>query len=385
MKSIIFYFLFLLNSADSCLKINYAEPRNVNFGFLEPINLISAACACKSLALDSSNLQNEIGNLPVYPHLSAYPLKAPIISIDDCSIAVNCEGDYSLVVFDTDKVTNFDKYSADGFCDPFTQTWKIDINGSGNFTTFQTLRGLCVDFSRQNTRAPPKTTPAPEKCDCQFKTLYRLNLIREVGETDIYYNLSTYPIEGSHTPLYGCNGTFSCDPNYDLIVFNDQNKYFMYGKNPAEGYCDSNSQQWKVNDGSGNYFSTSRTGVCVDYSPPTSCKSCRNILDIFQAPTDDQGYYYFAIDQEGVKDCRLMILGCVRNSTEEHCESSTVYAVNNVGTYNVTTITSEIATESYLLCGDNGVYTERYPRGFLVENISKVYCEFKNCVKKVPA
>ncbi|EGT46087.1 hypothetical protein CAEBREN_19604 [Caenorhabditis brenneri] len=331
MKTIIFYFLFLLNSADSCLKINYAEPRNFIFAFLEPINLISAACACKSVALDSSNLQNEIGNLPIYPHLYAYPLKAPTISVDDCSGTVYCEGDYSLVVFDTDKVTNV------------------------------------------------------EKCDCQFKTLYRLNLMREVGETDIYYNLSTYPIEGSHTPLYGCNGTLSCDPNYDLIVFNDENKYFMYGKNPAEGYRDASSHQWKVNDGSGNYFSTSRTGVCVDYSPPTNCKSCRNVLDIFQAPTDDQGYYYFAIDQEGIKECRLMILGCVRNSTEEHCESSTVYAVNNVGTYNVTTIMSAITTESYLLCGDNGVYTERYPRGLLVENISKVYCEFKNCVKKVPA
>ncbi|EGT46096.1 hypothetical protein CAEBREN_10908 [Caenorhabditis brenneri] len=140
MKAVVFYFLFLLKSADSCLKINYAEP---------------PPCACESLALDSSNMQNEIGSVDFYQNVSAYSVKAPIVSIDDCSGTVYCEGEYSLVVFDTDKVTMFDKYSADGFCDPFTQTWNVDKDGSGSLTTFKTLRGLCVDYS------PPKTTPKP--------------------------------------------------------------------------------------------------------------------------------------------------------------------------------------------------------------------------------
>ncbi|CAL2028756.1 unnamed protein product [Caenorhabditis brenneri] len=133
MKSLVFYFLFLLNSANSCLKINYAEP---------------PACACQSLAVDSSNMQTEIGSVAFFQNVSAHPVKAPIISIDDCSGTVYCEGDYSLVVFDTDKVTMFDKYSADGFCDPFTQAWKIDKDGSGSFITFKTLRGLCVNYCR---------------------------------------------------------------------------------------------------------------------------------------------------------------------------------------------------------------------------------------------
>ncbi|EGT46085.1 hypothetical protein CAEBREN_04592 [Caenorhabditis brenneri] len=135
MTAVFFYFFFLLNSADSCLKINYAEP---------------PACACKSLALDSLNMQNEIGSVDFYQNVSAHSVKAPIISIDDCSGTVYCEGDYSLVVFDTDKVTMFDKYSADGFCDSYTQTWKMGKDGSGSFTTFKSLRGLCVDYS------PPK-------------------------------------------------------------------------------------------------------------------------------------------------------------------------------------------------------------------------------------
>ena len=50
-------------------------------------------------------MQNEIGNVDFYQNVSAYPVKAPIISIDDCSGTVYCEGDYSLVVVDTDKVT----------------------------------------------------------------------------------------------------------------------------------------------------------------------------------------------------------------------------------------------------------------------------------------
>ncbi|EGT46075.1 hypothetical protein CAEBREN_00282 [Caenorhabditis brenneri] len=102
-------------------------------------------------------MQSEIGSVAFYQNVSSYPVKAPVISIDDCSGTMYCEGDYSLVVFDTDKVTMFDKYSADGFCDPYTQTWNVDKDGSGSLTTFKTLRGLCVDYS------PPKTTPKPEK------------------------------------------------------------------------------------------------------------------------------------------------------------------------------------------------------------------------------
>ncbi|CAL2028770.1 unnamed protein product [Caenorhabditis brenneri] len=206
MKAAVFYFLFFLNSADSCLKINYAEP---------------PACACKSLALDSSNMQTEIGSVAFYGNVSAYPVKAPIISIDDCSGTVFCEGDYSLVVFDTDKVTMFDKYSADGFCDPFTQTWNVDKDGSGSLTTYKTLRGLCVDYS------PPKTTPKPEvncmscptyiedffnpdyskKSDISFRIVY------------IHEDLSELPPEnGCRRMKVECSSTDSCE-SIEIIAY----------------------------------------------------------------------------------------------------------------------------------------------------------------------
>ncbi|EFO85453.1 hypothetical protein CRE_10740 [Caenorhabditis remanei] len=126
--AIIFSPFFLL-FVESCLKINYSTPPK---------------CECKSLALDSSNMQQNIGTSSFYPNISLHSVQSPIISIDDCALAAHCNNEnYDLVGFDPLKATMFGKYNAEGFCDPYTQKWLIDDGDGSGLTTYPHFFGIC--------------------------------------------------------------------------------------------------------------------------------------------------------------------------------------------------------------------------------------------------
>ncbi|EFP02999.1 hypothetical protein CRE_28139 [Caenorhabditis remanei] len=135
---------FFLLFVESCLKINYSTPPK---------------CECKSLALDASNMQQNIGTSSFYPNISLHSVHSPIVSIDDCVLTAHCMENYDLVGFDPEKATMFGKYNAEGFCDPYTQKWIID-NGDGvGLTTYPQFFGICVDYSKQATTPVPRISP----------------------------------------------------------------------------------------------------------------------------------------------------------------------------------------------------------------------------------
>ncbi|EFO89162.1 hypothetical protein CRE_17483 [Caenorhabditis remanei] len=123
---------FFFHFVETCLKINYSTPPK---------------CECKSLALDSSNMQQNIGTSSFYPNISLHSVQSPIISIDDCALAAHCNNEnYDLVGFDPLKATMFGKYNAEGFCDPYTQKWLIDDGDGSGLTTYPQFFGICVDY-----------------------------------------------------------------------------------------------------------------------------------------------------------------------------------------------------------------------------------------------
>ncbi|KAF1756147.1 hypothetical protein GCK72_012600 [Caenorhabditis remanei] len=82
---------FFFHFVETCLKINYSTPPK---------------CECKSLALDSSNMQQNIGTSSFYPNISLHSVQSPIISIDDCALTAHCNNEnYDLVGFDPLKAT----------------------------------------------------------------------------------------------------------------------------------------------------------------------------------------------------------------------------------------------------------------------------------------
>ncbi|UMM14837.1 hypothetical protein L5515_002496 [Caenorhabditis briggsae] len=105
--------------------------------------LDGAACACKTLKLDSFNIkENEVEDNALYDLVLSSTIKSPGILIDDCSVQVHCEIGAELYIFDTDKGAKIGDYSLDGFCDPYQQKWQLDT-GNG-MDQYKELKGVCV-------------------------------------------------------------------------------------------------------------------------------------------------------------------------------------------------------------------------------------------------
>ncbi|PIC53934.1 hypothetical protein B9Z55_003406 [Caenorhabditis nigoni] len=103
----------------------------------------TAACACKTLKLDSSNIkENEVKDNDLYDLVLSSEIKSPEILIDDCSVQVRCEGGSELYIFDTDKGAEIGDFALDGFCDLYQQKWQVDT-GNG-IEQYKELKGVCV-------------------------------------------------------------------------------------------------------------------------------------------------------------------------------------------------------------------------------------------------
>ncbi|EFO96594.1 hypothetical protein CRE_29214 [Caenorhabditis remanei] len=92
----------------------------------------------------------------------------------------------------------------------------------------------------------------------------------------------------------GCSVYFGCDEFYDLVILDPTLNPMVtkFGAYPAEGFCDTRTQKWMVDDGSGSGFKafSQMNGICVDYRPK-NCSCGR--FDLLSVPVYNAGGLMF--------------------------------------------------------------------------------------------
>ncbi|EFO96553.1 hypothetical protein CRE_23140 [Caenorhabditis remanei] len=148
------YFLFFISFIEACLKINNLQPTTT---------LAPNSCRCEAIPLNSTTIHAYIQpSNPFYLVLSTATLFAPTVSIDECSVMMWCDGDYSLVVFDDTSLGKiFGAYPANGFCDAESQEWLVDTREGLGLTRFNQLYGICfIAPTTPSTTSSTVTTPS---------------------------------------------------------------------------------------------------------------------------------------------------------------------------------------------------------------------------------
>ncbi|CCD73040.1 Recep_L_domain domain-containing protein [Caenorhabditis elegans] len=82
-----------------------------------------------------------------------------------------CDGEAELFIFDKTSIKEFGAYAAEGFCDPYTQTVSVDLNGV--LTTITNLYGICV-------------LPT-DRCACQSLAIQPSNIFQNIPRGHPYY------------------------------------------------------------------------------------------------------------------------------------------------------------------------------------------------------
>ncbi|PIC53772.1 hypothetical protein B9Z55_003330 [Caenorhabditis nigoni] len=232
---LLFLLLISVTVIHGCLRVRSPEPPK---------------CECHSLAIGQQQTP-EIENHHFYQNISNQALEPPTIVLEDCSISMGCDPEYSLVVFDTEDAVMFGEYGLDGMCDPYTQTWMAD-DGS-QLRTFNRLYGACVGYG---------------KCLCYSTAITKENIDDLLGNHPFKTNISGYALKDPYMNLEDCSVSFGCDEGFSLVMLNSD-EAVMFGEYPADGFCDSTSQTWQVADETGNLRVFDKIyGACVDYGTP---------------------------------------------------------------------------------------------------------------------
>ncbi|CAL2028225.1 unnamed protein product [Caenorhabditis brenneri] len=212
-------------------------------------------CECPILALSSSNIAQHVGDHAFYKNVSGYPMSTPVFKSEGCLAEMDCEGDYSLVLFDKETVTMLGANSAIGYCNPRIQKWDVDTVSGTGLTPFDRLFGICVDYS-------------PAKCECPVLAMSFSNIAQNVGSHQFYQNVSGYPMVTPVVKSEDCSVSMYCEGDYSLVLF-DKETAIMLGAYSADGICDPRTQKWQVDTGSGAAFTSFDRlfGICVNYAP----------------------------------------------------------------------------------------------------------------------
>ncbi|EFP12776.1 hypothetical protein CRE_05053 [Caenorhabditis remanei] len=251
--------LLLPSVVQSCLKVRTVEPPK---------------CECLYDALDKNDFYDTIDSHPFYSNLTFYgsdKFAKPIVEADECYVSLYCEGDFSLVVLDTQKTTIFGAYPADGMCDPLVQKWLVD--DETGFGYYDRLYGTCVDF---NNGGHLPSTKNPKTCGCVYKSLDSDNVKEYASHFDIYPTLlSKYKLEPallSGTTEDGCATHWHCSSNnLKKIVVEQSRAYETTGPEVVTCYYfeDKNSYEWSIIPGDNkDAMSTFIYVTCIDYAVP---------------------------------------------------------------------------------------------------------------------
>eukprot|EP00081_Caenorhabditis_elegans_P017273 NP_497396.1 Uncharacterized protein CELE_Y82E9BR.7 [Caenorhabditis elegans] len=183
-----------------------------------------------------------------------------------------CEGEAKLFIFDKTSIREFGEYSAEGFCDPYTQTISVDLNAQ--LITITNLYGICV--------------LSTDRCACQSLALHSSNIFENIPKGHPYFrNVTLNNINNPVIKLEDCAISMYCEGDYKLL----------FGSLSADGFCEASTQTWSIDDGSGKLVTINQmNGVCVKNSK-CPCAS----LEISSGNSE----YYLGQDsfyQESVKD-----------------------------------------------------------------------------------
>ncbi|EFO97026.1 hypothetical protein CRE_26800 [Caenorhabditis remanei] len=120
-------------------------------------------------------------------------------------------------------------------------------------------------------------TVKPPKCECQSLALSTSNIESIIGNHEFYKsNISKYSIRAPKISIDDCNTQMYCEGVYSLVVFDDIEKYHVFGAYSADGLCDPFTQKWLVDDGSATLTTYGKMqGVCVDYTTKAYTCPCR--------------------------------------------------------------------------------------------------------------
>ncbi|PIC53764.1 hypothetical protein B9Z55_003327 [Caenorhabditis nigoni] len=240
---LLFLLLISVTVIHGCLRVSSPKPPK---------------CECPSLAIGKQQT-SEIENHNFYPNISNQALEPPTIVLEDCSISIGCDPEYSLVIFDTDDAVMFGEYGVDGMCEPYTQTWMAD--DGGQLRKFNRLYGACVGYGQ---------------CLCYSATVNEETFDAILGNHPRKEYIIGNALKDPYMIVEDCSISFRCDDPYILVLFSSH-EHARFGKYPADGYCDSISQTWQVAVYNGELITLDKIwGVCVDYGtraatkPPTS-------------------------------------------------------------------------------------------------------------------
>ncbi|EFO96557.1 hypothetical protein CRE_23137 [Caenorhabditis remanei] len=252
----------------------------------------SQLCICEIERLDNSNIQDFIpATNPFYSTIASAKLSNPLVTATFCAVTVGCVDGASLMVFDDTGLGKwFGAQPAIGKCDRNYSTWDVDTgNGADDLTSFNQIYGTCVAdnddisttiittsslspnaTSSNTTTVSSATTPAT--CNCQYEALDSSNIQNYLNETNPFYStLLTATIKGPVFFTTECVTSLHCDPDYNLIIFDDTGLAKMFGGNPAEGTCNPMSKTWDVDTGNGESTSFHQMfGTCLMKLNPTT-------------------------------------------------------------------------------------------------------------------
>ncbi|EGT42869.1 hypothetical protein CAEBREN_24756 [Caenorhabditis brenneri] len=202
-------------------------------------------CECPVLALSSTNIAQNVGNHEFYQNVSGYSLASPVVVLEDCSVSMYCEGEYSLVVFDTDTATGPDTTFA---CNPTEQTWEVQALGQPPLGREVDFLGVgCYEIGTCNPEIP-----------CQYKTFDKLSDLKDHFE---YKAISQfYSYKAPVVTIDGCSLTMTCDGNYTLIHL-DYFDIYSFEKTSVSAQC-LIGWLWRYPEmETGEFY-----GICVDLS-----------------------------------------------------------------------------------------------------------------------
>ncbi|CAO4362424.1 unnamed protein product [Caenorhabditis nigoni] len=334
-----FIFLFFLFSpSESCLKVNYPK------------------CDCKFLAMDESNLEENSGKF--YSELSSNPMKAPVITIEDCGVTAICEdAGFSLVVIDEDQMTTFGEYEATGFCNPLTQKWQISEDFG--LKSFNRLNAVCIGQEKKCNTCNNMDEIIRDGGNEVMPISYEEKVNSDGCKTA---NITCSVADGWDCPMVGVWALVGPEDGH---VITDQ-----YSKSSASSSLTCNDDgQYSI----GDLKPTSVMCITPLCTPkPTRPSDCCTTEGIYRNQGDEDIVELHIEDIITDGRCRWGNATCLIKDNYV-CENVNIVGANDGYNMSINIQLTPNSASTLLDCTDEGY------RGIVIGQLTDLWCQYENC------